>query len=140
EKSESNNKLRSSAGPLRSAGLGDGYAYRVFLYESGALAASELFASGTPGSIAVEKAKTYEWLALSYNSTDVVPVADGDGMVNIQMRIDVLYTSGTFEVATDYDDVVVSLSITFNQKLSCVDIELITMGMFALINSASITV
>src|SRR5690606_8712081 len=47
EKSENNNRLRSSAGPLRSAGLGDGFAYRVFLYESGALAASELFASGT---------------------------------------------------------------------------------------------
>ena len=140
EKSESNNKLRSSAGPLRSAGLGDGFAYRVFLYESGALAASELFASGTPGSIAVEKGKTYEWFALSYNSTDEVPVADGDGMVNLLAGKDVLYASGTFEVANDDGDVVVPLSITFDHKLSRVAIELNTMGMFAPINSASVTV
>lgn len=140
EKSESNNKLRSSARPLRSAGLGDGFSYRVFLYESGALAASELFASGTPGSIAVEKGKTYEWFALSYNSTDEVPVADGDDMVNLLAGKDVLYASGTFEVANDDGDVVVPLSITFDHKLSRVAIELNTMGMFAPINSASVTV
>src|SRR5690606_7487803 len=68
------------------------------------------------------------------------PVADGDGMVSLLAGKDVLYASGTFEVANDDGDVVVPLSITFDHKLSRVAIELNTMGMFAPINSASVTV
>ncbi|PRD52034.1 hypothetical protein [Sphingobacterium gobiense] len=129
-----------ASGALRSDAMDDGFSYRLFLYESGSIAASELFMSGTPGSIAVEKGKSYTWFALSYNSTDEVPVADGSNMVDLVAGQDVLYASGEFEVANSDGDVVVPLSITFDHKLSRVAIELNTMGMFAPINSANVTV
>ncbi|WP_181151510.1 hypothetical protein [Sphingobacterium gobiense] len=130
----------SSAGALRGAAMEEGISYRVFLYENGALAASALLTSGTQGSIAVEKGKTYQWAALSYNSIDEVPAADGDNLVQLLDGQDVLYASGNFTVANDDGDVAVPLNITFDHRLSRVAIELNTMGMFAPIISANVKV
>lgn len=130
---------RSSNG-LRGEAMENGISYRVFLRKSGETALiSEPFTSGTIGSIPVEKGATYEWFALSFNSTEEVS-AGTDGTVEIEDHSGVLYAKGEFDVAGGDGDVVVPLNITFKPQLTRVAIEINTMGMFAPIASANVSV
>lgn len=132
--------VSSSSNGLRAEAMPEGRAYRVFLRKSGETAlVSEPFISGTVGSIPVEKGASYEWFALSFNSTDEVP-AGTDGSVAIDDHSGILYAKGEFEVPAGDGDVVVPLNITFKPQLTRVAIEINTMGMFAPIASAVVSV
>ncbi|PRD46956.1 hypothetical protein [Sphingobacterium haloxyli] len=130
----------NSSNGLRAEAMPDGNAYRVYLRKSGETAlVSEPFTSGTVGSIPVEKGASYEWFALSFNSTEEVP-AGTDGSVAIDDHSGVLYAKGEFSVPSGDGDVVVPLNVTFKPQLTRVAIEINTMGMFAPIASANVSV
>lgn len=130
----------SSSNGLRAEAMESGVSYRVFLRKSGETAlVSEPFTSGTVGSIPVEKGASYEWFALSFNGTEEV-AAGTDGRVEIDDHNGVLYAKGEFEVGTGDGDIVVPLNITFKPQLTRVAIEINTMGMFAPIASADVSV
>lgn len=138
------NTMRSSSSKsakgLRSEAMANGISYRLFLRKTGETTLiSEPFVSGTTGSIAVEKGASYEWFALSFNTTDEV-AAGTDGSVTITDHSGVLYAKGTFEVGTGDGDVVVPLNITFKPQLTRIAVEINTMGMFAPIASADVSV
>lgn len=133
--SASNNGLRAEV-------MEEGFNYRIFLREQGATTGfvSEQFVSGETGSLPVEKGKIYEWYALSYNNTDDVPEGDENGQVPIMAGDGLLYATGVFDVEDVDGDVVVPLTITFKPRLTRLVIELNTMGMFAPIQSADVSV
>lgn len=118
----------------------NGNAYRVFLRKQGTTTLeSAAFTSGTTGSIAVEKGATYEWFAVSYNSTTAVPEATGNDVVLSDIN-SLLYAKGEFAVGTGEGDVVVPLAIVFKPRVTKAQIEINTMGMFAPVASAEINV
>ena len=132
--------VSSSSNGLRAAAMPDGNAYRVFLRKSGETAlVSAALNSGTVGSIPVEKGASYEWFALSFNNTTEVPEAT-DGSVAVEDYDGILYAKGQFDVPSGDGDVVVPLNVTFKPQLTRVAIEINTMGMFAPIASANISV
>ncbi len=131
----------SLSGALRSAAMPTGNTYRVFLREKGTTGAltTEAFTSGSTASIPVEKGKTYEWFALSYNNTAEIP-AGTNGVVAVDDEAALLYASGEFSVEDTEGDVVVPVEITFKPRLTRVAIEINTMGMFAAIESFDVKV
>src|SRR5690606_14183831 len=132
--------VSSSSNGLRAAAMPDGNAYRVFLRKSGETAlVSAALNSGTVGSIPVEKGASYEWFALSFNNTTEVQEAT-DGSVAVEDYDGILYAKGQFDVPSGDGDVVVPLNVTFKPQLTRVAIEINTMGMFAPIASANISV
>ncbi|RZF58874.1 hypothetical protein [Sphingobacterium corticibacterium] len=131
-----------STNGLRAEAMEEGFNYRIFIKEQGATTGfiSEQFVSGETGSLPVEKGKIYEWYALSYNSTDEVPEGDENGQVTVIAGDGLLYAAGIFEVENADGDVVVPLTITFKPRLTRLVIELNTMGMFAPMAGADVSV
>src|SRR5690606_35020614 len=117
-----------------------GSLYRVYLRKQGdSNLTSPPFTAGTAGSISVEHGQIDEWFALSYNNSTAVPEATNN-VVDIASGGSLLYAKGTFTVPTGSGDVVVPLNIVFKPRVTKVNIEINTMGMFAAATSATATV
>lgn len=133
--SASGGGIKAAATPMPSGSL-----YRVYLRKQGetALTSSE-FTAGSAGSISVEQGETYEWFALSYNNSTAVPEATNN-IVEVADGATLLYAKGSFAVPTGTGDVVVPLNIIFKPRVTKVNIEINTMGMFAEATAATVTV
>lgn len=119
----------------------NGNAYRVFLRKLGETTlTSAALTSGTAGSIAVEKGASYEWFAVSYNSSTAVPEPTSGTDVELSDISSLLYANGEFAVGSGDGDVVVPLAIVFKPRVTKALIEINTMGMFAPVASATINV
>ncbi|NQD70244.1 hypothetical protein HP439_05860 [Sphingobacterium shayense] len=130
----------SSDGLKAEVPMTNGNAYRVYLRKQGATTLESVaLTSGTAGSIAVEKGATYEWFALSYNSTTAVPEANGTDVV-LEDISSLLYAKGTFDVGTGEGDIVVPLAVVFKPRVTKAVIEINTLGLFADVASAEVTV
>ncbi|MVZ63634.1 hypothetical protein [Sphingobacterium humi] len=137
-----NSTQSSSSGGIKAAAtpMPTGSLYRLYLRKQGEIGlTSSPFTAGVAGSIAVEQGQTYEWFALSYNNATTVPDATNN-IVEIADGASLLYAKGTFSVPTGNGDVVVPLNIVFRPRVSKVNIEINTMGMFAAPTSATATV
>ncbi len=118
-----------------------GNEYRVFLRKQGETALTSVgLKSGTPGSLAVDKGASYEWFAVSYNSTTAIPEPTSGTDIELSDLESLLYAKGEFDVADEEGDVVVPLAVVFKPRVTRAVIELNTRGMFAPIASATVTV
>ena len=136
-------KGKSSTGELSAAAVAVGVKYRLMLYKKdGTFVSSTLLTSGTPGLIDVVKGDAYDWYAISYNNTDDVP--DVTNRVTPTLALpggkDVLYASGEISIPQNGVDGNRPLGITFKHSLARVAVELNTMGMFANMVSAGVSV
>lgn len=127
---------------LMAAAVANGVKYRLLLYEeNGTFASSTLLTSGVVGEVDVVKGNSYNWYAISYHNTEDVPdVNPADPKLSLPGERDVLYASGSIAIPEVEGDVNVPLGIVFNHRLARVGIELNTMGMFADINTAALSV
>jgi len=121
------NSLTSSAGLKAAAPVADDVKYVVYIYDGNTLVASKELASGTAGTIeGLDPAASYTWVALSYSSSTAAPsLTPTSGSIDLPENTDVLYASGTVDLATDP-----SIGILFNHAFSRIGIELNTIGVF----------
>ncbi len=121
------NNISSSAGLKAATPAEDGLKYVVYIYDGSTLVTSTELTSGTAGTIeGLDPASSYTWVALSYNSSDQAPsLAPSSGSIDLPQNTDVLYASGTVDLATDP-----SIGILFNHAFSRIGIELNTIGVF----------
>lgn len=131
-----------SVSELMTAAVSPGIKYRLLLYKAdGTFVSSTSLTSGTPGQVLARKGESYNWYAVSYNSTDSVPAVNSvNPTLTLPANQDVLYANGVITVPASELDGTTPLGITFKHSLARVAIELNTMGMFADMNSAAITV
>lgn len=134
----------SSKAGLRAAAMETGVKYRLLLYNKadGAFVSSSLLESGVNAAVDANIGTEYLWYALSYNNEEEVPDVDPlNPVLDLPGGKDVLYASG--EVAVPVEAAYgtnVPLGIVFKHSLARVAIELNTMGMFANMNSAAVSV
>lgn len=126
-----------------SAPMVAGTKYRLFLYKkTGATYTydqSVEFSSGSEAPVAVTKGATYKWLAISYNTAvDLVQDRGLNDTFTLPENKDVLYAASTTDFTVG--ETVAPISISFNRLYARIAVEVNTLGMFAPINSASITV
>lgn len=131
------NGLKAASTPLTS-----NTTYRLFLYKNNGgtytFTKSMQLTTGAEAPIQVPNG-SYKWVALSYNNTDAIPDGDVSNNIALPENKDVLYaSSGTTDIVINSNTS--PLNITFNRLYSRIAIEVNTLGMFAPINSASITV
>jgi len=119
--------LSSSSGLKAATPAEDGLKYVVYIYDGTTLVTSTELASGTAGTIeGLDPAASYTWVALSYSSADQAPgLTPSSGAIDLPQNTDVLYASGTVDLATDP-----SIGILFNHAFSRIGIELNTIGVF----------
>lgn len=124
---------------LQAASMDAGVKYRLFLYKTdGTLYSSTLLTSGTAGSLTVVPGTTYKWVALSYNnSDDVADVTTGSTEIALPGGKDILYSTGTISTGNPAGT---AINISFNRKFARLGIELNTMGMFANMETANVSV
>ncbi len=127
---------------LMAAAVPNGVKYRLLLYrQDGTFVSSTQMTSGTLGNVLARKGFTYNWYAVSYNNTTDVPDVDHTTPVlTLPVNQDVLYASGSITIPSNATDGTRPLGIVFNHRFARVGIELNTMGMFADINSATVSV
>lgn len=137
---QSRSSASTSSGLKAATPMPNGSAYRLFLRKQGdATLVSAALTSGTPGAISVEKGASYEWFALSYNSTTEVPDAT-DNVVALSDLTNLLYAKGEFTVPSGDGDVIVPLDVVFRPRVTRAVIEINTRGMFAPVADATVTV
>ena len=104
-----------------------GVRYVVYIYDGTTKVASAELSAGEAGTIeGLDATGSYTWVALSYNSEEVAPTLDPDaGSVDLPENTDVLYASGTVDLATDPN-----IGVLFNHAFSRIGIELNTIGVF----------
>lgn len=101
--------------------------YVVYLYAGNTLVTSVLLEAGTQGTVeGLDPEGSYTWVALSYNSKEDSPeLTPATADVELPENEDVLYASGTVNLATDP-----TISILFDHVYSRIGIELNTIGIF----------
>ncbi|ATL42394.1 hypothetical protein OZ664_03345 [Elizabethkingia sp. HX WHF] len=111
--------------------------YRIFLYDksNGNLISSTPLVSGTPQSLEVDKGKTYNYYAYSYNNKEAL--AD---VTSVPSAIDkdLLYTSGEVtipKVKPQGELETVSLPLTFRHMMSRITVAVNARALFARITS-----
>lgn len=129
--------LKAASTPLSSTTT-----YRLYLYKNEGgiytFTKSMQFTSGSPASIKIPNG-SYKWVALSYNNTDNIPDANASNDLVLPENKDVIYaTSGITDIVINSNTI--PLNITFKRLYARIAIEINTLGMFAPINSATITV
>lgn len=137
------NRIKGITGTeLMAAAVANGVKYRLLLYEEdGTFASSTLLTSGIAGEVDVVKGTSYNWYAISYHNTEDVPdVNPADPKLSLPGGRDVLYASGSVAIPDGEGDVNVPLGIVFQHRLARIGIELNTMGMFADMNTAAVSV
>ncbi len=138
--------VKGSTSALRAAAMTPGNTYNLYLYKSdGTYVDTYNFSVGSAADIEVEKGETYNWYALSYNdqSTDIVDVNPANPTIKdlaMPGNKDILHATGELEVPSTAGEVSVPVSIVFNHKVARIGIEINTMGMFANMNLAAVSV
>ncbi|HLR50355.1 MAG TPA: fimbrillin family protein [Candidatus Sphingobacterium stercoripullorum] len=127
-------------GSLFAAKMEQNVKYRLVLYtEDDQLFEDQILKAGEDAKIVVNNGATYKWYAYSHNTEDD-PVAFGsDGTIDIPEGVDFLYASGTIDIPEESEENH-TLDITFAHKLARVQVEVNTMGMFADIEDATISI
>ena len=133
---------KGASGDLMAAAVPVGVRYRLLFYKSdGTFVKSALLTSGTAGQLTIPKGATYNWSAISYNNTGSIPdINPANPTLTLPANRDVLYAKGTINIPANAADGTTPLGIVFNHRLARIGIELNTMGMFANMNSAGVTV
>lgn len=120
-----------------------GTKYRLFLYKNNGgtytYSKSVELISGSETPIQLPNG-SYKWIALSYNNTDPIPDRGADDNLALPENKDVLYKQSAADFVINGNALPIPISINFNRLYSRIAIELNTMGMFAPINSATVTV
>ncbi len=121
--------------------LADSIRYVILLYgPDGLLYTSETATSGRAISVDVIRGDTYRWIAYSYNESanNLPEVTDpANPIIPTGQNKDLLYASGDITIS---DEGNTPLPITFQHSMTRVAVELNTMGMFADLNAASVTI
>lgn len=127
-------------GSLFAAKIKENVKYRLVLYtEDDQLFEDQILKAGEDAKIVVSNGTSYKWYAYSHNTEDD-PVSYGaDGKIDIPEGVDFLYASGTIVIPEESEDNH-TLDITFAHKLARVQVEVNTMGMFADIEDATISI
>lgn len=117
----------ANSGTKAAEEMESGMKYVVYIYDGTTLAGAAELEAGTPGTIeGLDMNGEYSWVAVSYNSNDAAPgLAPTDGVIDLPENTDVLYASGTVDLATDPN-----IGITFNHAFARIGIELNTIGAF----------
>ncbi|WP_400261868.1 hypothetical protein ACFX5U_20140 [Sphingobacterium sp. SG20118] len=120
-----------------------GTKYRLFLYKKNGATytydQSVDFSSGTEAPVTVTKGATYKWIAISYNSTsDLVQDRGINDTFTLPENKDVLYAASAADFTVG--ESVEPINISFNRLYARIAVEVNTLGMFAPMNSAKITV
>jgi len=123
---------RAAAKPVAS-----GTKYTLFLYKKNGTSytfekAVELSAGEEP-TISVTNGATYKWVAMSYNSTTEA-FGQGQTLTNPEQK-DVLRAEGEVTISSTNP-----ININFNRVFARIGVELNTMGMFAPIVDANVTI
>lgn len=127
-------------GSLFAAKMKEDVKYRLVLYtEDDQLFEDQILKAGEDAKIVVSNGTSYKWYAYSHNTEDD-PVSYGaDGKIDIPEGVDFLYAKGTIVIPEESEDNH-TLDITFAHKLARVQVEVNTMGMFADIEDATISI
>lgn len=132
---------KNAGAGLLAAAVAEGVVYRLMLYKAdGKFVSSTLLTSGKPAQLRVETGTTYNWYAVSYNSKDAIPEVDtlATALV-LPGGKDVLYASGRVSIPEEPGSDT-PLGIIFKHSLARIAVELNTMGMFADMVSAGLSV
>jgi len=122
-----------------------GVKYRLYLYKAdNSFVSSTELTSDVPAEIEVDQDVSYKWYALSYNNSespaDINPATPTVTSLSLPANKDILYDAGTFTVPTGPTPIDVPVNIVFDHMVSRIGIELNTMGMFADMTSAVVSV
>ncbi len=122
-----------------------GVKYRLYLYKAdNSFVSSTELTSDVPAEIEVDQDVSYKWYALSYNNSespaDINPATPTVTSLALPANKDILYDAGTFSVPTGPTPIDVPVNIVFDHMVSRIGIELNTMGMFADMTSAVVSV
>ncbi|WP_343538302.1 hypothetical protein [Sphingobacterium thalpophilum] len=130
--------IRAANGTRAASPVVSGTKYRLFLYKKDGtnytFEKSVELAAGTEAPVNVSDGATYKWVAMSYNSTDN-QVPENQNLA-LPGNTDVLRATGEFTVS----GAAVPINVNFSRVFARIGIEINTMGMFAPINSATVTV
>jgi hypothetical protein len=133
------NGLAADAVPGVTENMVSGTKYVVYIYSGTTLVTSKLLEAGTAGTIeGLDRAATYTWVALSYNTNDADQPAlnPTNGSIALSQNKDVLYATGTVNLTSNSN-----INIQFSHKFSRIGIELNTKGIFGNITGTpSVTV
>ncbi|MBE8713843.1 hypothetical protein [Sphingobacterium hungaricum] len=127
---------------LMAAAVAPGVKYRLLLYkEDGTFVSSTALVSGQEGEVSVTKGFKYNYYAISYNTEeDVVGINTGNATLAIPEGHDVIHANGSIDIPLTASDANIPLGIVFKHKFARIGLELNTMGMFADIQSAGVSV
>lgn len=129
-------------GLLAATPMATNVSYRLLLYKTdGTFVSSTVLTSGTIGLVDAAKGNSYNYYAISYNTTEVVPDPDHTTpTLVLPGGMDILYVSGTVTIPANQADGNTPLGLVFKHKFSRIAVELNTMGMFGDINTAAVSV
>ena len=132
--------LQASASALRAEAVESGVTYKLWLLsaDGATVVSSHNLSSGATAAIDVAPGEDYKWVAFSYNNTDDISALDVTASIDLTGDKDVLYASGDISVPANGDGL--ALPINFERKLSRLAIELNSMGMFAQMSNASLSI
>ena len=121
------NGLAANAGLKMAEEVAAGVKYVVYIYDGNTFVTSAELESGTVGTIeGLDLTKSYTWVALSYSSDVETPeVNPSTASIGLPENTDVLYASGTVDLATDP-----TIGIMFDHVFSRIGVELNTIGVF----------
>ena len=117
----------SNAGLKAAEEMASGMKYVVYIYDGTTLVTSSELEAGTPGTIeGLDASASYTWVALSYNADNAAPsLTPASGSLDLPENTDVLYASGTVDLAADP-----TIGVLFDHAFSRIGIELNTIGAF----------
>ncbi|WDF68334.1 hypothetical protein PQ465_18830 [Sphingobacterium oryzagri] len=131
---------RSTAGGNKMVtAMPNGIRYRILLYRSnGVFWDSQEATAGTALNINVARGETYTWYAYSYNDNQSVANVSNTSTPTVPTGTtrDLITASGTVSITATGST---HLPITFSHRTNRIGIELNTLGMFANLNSATVT-
>lgn len=121
------NLSMSNAGLKAAEEMPSGIKYVVYIYDGTTLVASSELEAGTPGTIeGLDATASYTWVALSYNAESAAPsLTPASGSLDLPENTDVLYASGTVDLADDP-----TIGVLFDHAFSRIGIEINTIGAF----------
>ncbi|MFD2599161.1 hypothetical protein ACFSQ3_09360 [Sphingobacterium corticis] len=122
------------------ARMTDGIQYRILMYPEGTTqnAVNQVGTAGIATSFQVNLGQTYDWYAVSINTTNV-PNIDASGIISsaVLSNQDVLYAAGKFTPAVGQN----TLNITFRRMTARIEVDVNVRGIFGRIeNNTSLTV
>jgi hypothetical protein len=133
---------KGTSNGLMAAAVAVDVKYLLVLYKAdGTFVSSTVMSSGTATNVKVQTSTAYNWYAVSYNSAVDVPDLGANSLaLKLPGGKDVLYAKGSINIPEAGAGKNTSLGILFKHSLARVAVELNTMGMFADMVTAGVTV